>query len=62
MESMVTKQMTGMNQQFWEGQKVLITGHTGFKGSWLARWLKEMGAQVYGYALPPRSDSETFAL
>lgn len=42
---------------FFKGKKVLITGDTGFKGSWLAMWLLELGADVYGYALPaPRSD------
>ncbi len=38
---------------FWRGRRVLITGHTGFKGSWLTLWLAEMGAEVCGYALPP---------
>ena len=42
-------------------KRVLITGETGFKGSWLAIWLKAMGAEVWGYALPPRSDYENFA-
>lgn len=37
----------------YRGKKVLITGHTGFKGSWLSLWLSELGADVYGYALPP---------
>ena len=46
----------------YKDRRVLITGDTGFKGSWLAIWLKELGAQVYGYALPPRSDSENFSL
>ena len=41
---------------------VLITGDTGFKGSWLAIWLVEMGANVYGFALPPRSEIENFTL
>jgi CDP-glucose 4,6-dehydratase len=36
-------------------KRVLITGHTGFKGSWLALWLREMGAEVVGVALPPES-------
>ncbi len=38
---------------FWRGRRVLLTGHTGFKGGWLALWLSEMGADVYGLALPP---------
>ncbi len=37
----------------FKDKKVLVTGHTGFKGSWLALWLKEFGAEVYGYSLPP---------
>jgi len=48
---------------FWncyQGKKVLLTGHTGFKGSWLAIWLKELGAEVYGYALAPLSDLDNF--
>lgn len=40
-------------REFWNGKKVLITGHTGFKGSWLAFWLKMLGADVCGYALAP---------
>lgn len=38
---------------FWRGKRVLLTGHTGFKGSWLALWLGRLGADVYGLALPP---------
>ncbi|WP_424312064.1 CDP-glucose 4,6-dehydratase [Castellaniella sp.] len=38
---------------FWRGRRVLLTGHTGFKGSWLALWLHRLGAQVTGIALPP---------
>jgi CDP-glucose 4,6-dehydratase len=37
---------------FWAGKRVLLTGHTGFKGGWLALWLQQMGAQVHGFALP----------
>ncbi|MFO0322357.1 MAG: CDP-glucose 4,6-dehydratase [Bacteroidota bacterium] len=37
---------------FYKGKKVLITGHTGFKGSWLSIWLTQLGANVYGYSLP----------
>jgi CDP-glucose 4,6-dehydratase len=42
---------------FYSGKRVLVTGHTGFKGSWLALWLAEMGAEVHGYALPPADPS-----
>ncbi|XHS77128.1 CDP-glucose 4,6-dehydratase [Burkholderiaceae bacterium UC74_6] len=40
-----------MNPQFWHGKKVFLTGHTGFKGSWLSLWLQQLGAEVTGYAL-----------
>jgi CDP-glucose 4,6-dehydratase len=46
----------------YKNKKVLITGHTGFKGSWLALWLKELGADVYGYALSPSSNPSHFNL
>jgi CDP-glucose 4,6-dehydratase len=46
----------------FKNKRVLVTGDTGFKGSWLAIWLMEMGAEVYGYALPPRSDSDNFTV
>ena len=49
-----------MNLKFWNGKKVLITGHTGFKGSWLALWLKKLGAQVVGLALAPPSEPNMF--
>lgn len=41
-----------MNADFWRGRRVFITGHTGFKGSWLAVWLADLGAEVTGYSLP----------
>jgi CDP-glucose 4,6-dehydratase len=41
-------------QKFWYGKRVFLTGHSGFKGSWLYFWLKEMGADVTGYSLKPR--------
>ena len=47
-------------QEFWNGKKVLITGHTGFKGSWLAFWLKMLGADVCGYALAPETQPNLF--
>jgi CDP-glucose 4,6-dehydratase len=47
-----------IDQAFWEGKRVFLTGHTGFKGSWLSLWLSSLGAQVKGYALnPPTSPS-----
>lgn len=42
-----------MDPEFWQGKRVLVTGHTGFKGSWLALWLNQLGASVSGYALNP---------
>ncbi len=50
-----------MFRNIFERKKVFITGHTGFKGSWLAIWLKELGAEVVGYALPPPSDPSNYA-
>lgn len=49
-----------MNPAFWQGKRVLITGHTGFKGSWLSLWLQSMGAQVVGYALAPPTKPSMF--
>jgi CDP-glucose 4,6-dehydratase len=45
--------MMGLNAQFWRHKRVLVTGHTGFKGSWLSLWLQLLGAEVHGFALPP---------
>jgi CDP-glucose 4,6-dehydratase len=45
---------------FWSGKSVLLTGHTGFKGSWLSLWLQSMGAKVIGFALAPPSDPSLF--
>lgn len=49
-----------MNPRFWNGKRVLLTGHTGFKGSWLSLWLQSMGAQVVGYALAPPTNPNLF--
>jgi CDP-glucose 4,6-dehydratase len=47
---------------FWNGKRVLLTGHTGFKGSWLAIWLRSLGAEVTGFALPPPTTPSMFTL
>lgn len=65
--------MTGLDRPFadspirlfnniYYGKRVLVTGHTGFKGSWLCLWLKELGANVIGYSLPPPTDPNHFEL
>jgi CDP-glucose 4,6-dehydratase len=45
---------------FWKGKKVLVTGHSGFKGAWLATWLNRMGAQVYGISLAPETQPNLY--
>src|ERR1022692_4344672 len=45
---------------FYRGKKVLVTGHTGFKGGWLASWLKLLGAEVTGFARPPATEPNLF--
>lgn len=49
-----TKNSFQESREFWHKKKVLITGHTGFKGSWLTLWLRSLGADVYGISLPPQ--------
>ncbi len=51
-----------MNPAFWQGRRVLVTGHTGFKGSWLSLWLHDLGAVVRGFALPPATDPNLFEI
>ena len=48
------------NRSFWKGRRVLVTGHTGFKGSWLSLWLDVLGAKVTGYALDPPTQPNLF--
>ena len=54
--------MNSLFDNFYKGKKVLITGHTGFKGSWLSIWLNELGAKVIGYALDPYTTRDNFVL
>lgn len=51
-----------MSELFWQNKKVLITGHTGFKGSWLTLWLKSLGAEVVGYSLAPTTQPNLYDL
>lgn len=51
-----------MDRDFWRGKRVFITGHTGFKGSWLSIWLHSLGARVSGYALEPPTSPSLFEL
>ena len=49
-----------MNRLFWNDKKVFLTGHTGFKGSWLSLWLQQLGANVTGYSLEPPTNPSLF--
>lgn len=49
-------------KEFWEGRSVLVTGHTGFKGSWLTLWLSQLGAQVTGYSLAPPTQLSNYVV
>ncbi|MHB0866216.1 MAG: CDP-glucose 4,6-dehydratase [Thermoleophilia bacterium] len=51
-----------VNASFWQGKRVFITGHTGFKGGWLSLWLQFMGAEVHGYALSPPTTPNLFTV
>lgn len=57
-----TKKMIDIFNSFYKGKRVLITGHTGFKGSWLAIWLYELGAEIVGVSLEPFSNKDNFVL
>ena len=54
--------MIDIFNNFYKGKRVLVTGHTGFKGSWLSIWLHELGAEVVGVALDPISERDNFVL
>jgi len=53
---------SGLDRKFWRGKRVFLTGHTGFKGSWLSLWLTELGAEVSGYALNPPTTPNLYEL
>ena len=53
--------MKGFNDVY-KDKTVLVTGHTGFKGSWLSIWLNELGANVIGYSLDPYTERDNFVL
>ena len=52
--------MAVIDPDFWKNKRVFMTGHTGFKGGWLALWLEEMGADVRGYSLPAPTQPSLF--
>lgn len=54
--------MIDIYDDFYKGKRVLITGHTGFKGSWLSIWLQKLGADVVGVALDPYSEKDNYVL
>ena len=58
MEGLVTDEL----RNTFAGKRVLVTGHTGFKGSWLCLWLSELNAEVFGYALEPQSEEDNFVV
>jgi CDP-glucose 4,6-dehydratase len=62
MEELVMNHTENPQPNFWRGKRVLITGHTGFKGGWLALWLQQLGADVTGIALPPGTQPNLFEL
>lgn len=56
------EKMVTLNPRAWAGKRVFLTGHTGFKGGWLALWLRQLGAEVYGYSLAPETSPNLFTL
>jgi len=56
------EELVTVGNNFWHGRRVFLTGHTGFKGSWLALWLSQLGAKVHGLALAPNTEPSLFHL
>lgn len=59
-QAVVIRAVVMINPTFWTGRRVLLSGHTGFKGAWLALWLRKWGAHVAGLALPPPTDPSLY--
>lgn len=62
LEIAIERHQVAIGNIFWQGKKVFLTGHTGFKGSWLCLWLHTLGAKVTGYALDPPTEPSLFKL
>lgn len=60
MEKMGMKSISPINPSFWRGKRVLVSGHTGFKGSWLCLWLQSLNAEVFGLSLAPTTNPALF--
>lgn len=60
LEGLEMSGLTQTNPAFWQGKRVLLTGHTGFKGSWLSLWLQSMGATLRGFSLAPPTEPALF--
>ena len=56
MEDLVTRP----SPEFWRGRRIWLTGHSGFKGAWLSLWLTDMGAEVFGFSLPPERPEDAY--
>jgi CDP-glucose 4,6-dehydratase len=61
-ENLAVTNWTGLSRSFWRGKRVLLTGHTGFKGSWLVLWLDRLCAEVVGISLPPTTTPNLYSL
>ncbi len=59
---MFTHKIVTLDKMFWQGKKVLLTGHTGFKGSWLSLWLQSLGANCIGFSLAPHTQPSLFEI
>ena len=59
-ELVVSNVIDKPDADFWKDREVLVTGHTGFKGSWLVMWLHSLGARVHGFSYPPPTSPSMF--